>query len=239
MEKFIREYYTLITHGVEIMAAVTGLLLLSYYKRSAVKYFIYFLVYVAILEILGSYPRILLKYDFLSGLKDVVNNTPFKMNYWWFTIFWSIGSKLFYSFYYYTILDNKMFKKIIKFSAITFFLFSIFIILNNLEEFFNGRHFAITLFGAIIVLMCVLFYFIEMLNSDKILTFHKSFNFYVTATIFIWWLATVPLSFYTKYFNTADQDFVLLKYVILLFSNIFMYGVFTFALIWCRPQQKD
>lgn len=236
LEEFLKEYYVILTYGVEIMAAVAGILFLGKYKHSAVKYFIYFLIYVVFVELIGSYPRYLIKYDFLHDLKVVINDTVFVRNYWWFTIFWIIGSMLFYSFYYHKILEGRFFKKILKFGIVLALLMSLIVIFSDIEMFFNGRHFIINLLNAIIVLLCVLFYFIEMLNSDKILTFHKSFNFYVSATIFIWWLVTTPLSFYEKYFNMEDNDFILLKYKILLFSNLFMYTSFTFALIWCRPQ---
>ena len=51
MEEFLKQYYALITYGVELLAAVTGLLCLKKYKTTAAKYFIYFLVYVFILEL--------------------------------------------------------------------------------------------------------------------------------------------------------------------------------------------
>lgn len=236
MKEFINEYYTVLTKLVEIMAAITGLFLLKKYKHTAAKYFIYFLLYVVFIELVGAYTKYLNYFGFLGNIKNVIDKTVFRQNYWWYTIFWSIGSMLFYAFYYHKILKSKVFKKVIKYSAIIFLTISVSIILKDVDGFFVGRPYAITLMGAVIVLLCVLFYFIEMLYSDKILTFYRSFNFYVTVTIFIWWLATVPLSFYQNFFNIEDPDYILLRKVILLSSNILMYSSFTFALIWCRPQ---
>ena len=237
MEEFLREYYSLLTHGVEFMAAVTGLFLLSKYKHTAVKYFIYFLVYVVFVELIGSYPIYLVNFDFLSEIKEIVNSTVFKYNYWWYNIFWTLGSMFFYSFYYHKILENKVFKRILKYATFLALVISLILIFSDLDAFFARTNIIISLSGTIIVLLCVLFYFIEMLNSDKILTFHRSFNFYVSATNLIWWLATVPLTFYGMYNITEDMDFVFLKWKIMLGSNIFMYSTFTFALIWCRPRQ--
>lgn len=219
------------------MAAVTGLILLKKYKHAAVKYFIYFLVYVAIIELIGSYPRYLNNLEILSGIKEIINNSKFEKNYWWFTIFWSIGSILFYSFFYHKILNNRTHKIIIKFGGYAFLVISIISIITDLDKFFTSSSNAIIkVSGIILILLCVIFYFIEMLNSDRILNFQRSFNFYITATILIWWLVTVPLTFYGVYYNKEDIDFVMLRWKVLLFSNIIMYSIFTFALIWSKPQ---
>lgn len=219
------------------MAAVTGLLLLKKYKHSAVKYFIYFLVYVVFVELIGSYPRYLLKINALASLKEVVDNSRFKENYWWYTIFWSVGSILFYSFYYQKILNNNSYKRIIKYAGFTFLIISIITIITDIDNFFSTTcSIIIRASGLIVILLCVLFYFMEMLNSDKILNFYRSFNFYVSATILIWWLVTIPLTFYGIYNIKEDMDFVTLRWKVFLFSNIFMYSIFTFALIWCKPQ---
>ena len=239
MEEFLIKYYSILTHGVEIMAAVTGLLLFKKYKPTAVRYFIYFLVYVVFVELIGSYPRYLDKLELLDSLKELINNSRFKENYWWYTIFWSIGSILFYSFYYQKILTNKSYKRIIKYSGFIFLIISIVTIISDLDKFFNTTcSIIIRGSGLIVILLCVLFYLIEMLNSDRILNFYRSFNFYVSATILIWWLVTIPLTFYGIYNIEEDMDFVMIKWKVFLFSNIFMYSIFTFALIWCRPQKE-
>jgi len=46
----------------------------------------------------------------------------FQSNYWWYNIFWTIGSALFYSFYFGKILKTKLFSKIIKFSGMLFYV---------------------------------------------------------------------------------------------------------------------
>ena len=111
MEEFLKQYYALITYGVELLAAVTGLLCLKKYKTTAAKYFIYFLVYVFILELLGNYPKALKYIDGAYLIKDTLIET----NYWWFNLFGRIGFSLFLSIIFYNILTIKIYKKIIKF----------------------------------------------------------------------------------------------------------------------------
>lgn len=104
--------------------------------------------------------------------------------------------------------------------------------------FIKSAYWGITIFGALIVLFGAVSYFIEVLKSDKILDFYKSIDFYISATVFIWWLVITPISFYNIYFTTADWNFIILKWQIYLFANIFMYGMFSFALLWCKPQNN-
>src|SRR5690606_27997923 len=86
------------------------------------------------------------------------------------------------------------------------------------------------------VFFAISLYLYEILNSDCILIFYQSINFYISATVLIWWLITTPLVFYELYFSQADWNFVFLKYQIFLFANVFMYVSFTLALIFCKPQ---
>jgi hypothetical protein len=171
-----------------------------------------------------------------NGILSFLESTVFKRNYWWATLFWGIGSILFYTFYFYKILKTNLFKNILKLLGVSFFLFSFTYIFFNIDAYFVRYLVPIDIFGAIIIFTCTLLYFIEVLSSNKILTFYRSLNFYISAAIFIWWLIITPLVFYDIYNSHRDWNFIFLKWEIYLFTNIFMYSTFTFALIWCRPE---
>lgn len=231
MKEFLLQYYYLITFGVEILAAVTGLLLYKKYKLTAAKYFIFFLVYLTICDFLGSYTKYI-NNGFLHFLKDTV----FRKNYWWSTLFWGIGAIMFYSFYYCKILNNIIFKTIIKYSVNMFVTFSLGCIFLNWSDYFTRYFPLIDIFGAVIIFLCIVFYFMEMLQSDGILYFYKSINFYISVAIFIWWAIITPLVFYDIYNSNKDWNFILLKWQIYLIANLFMYLTFTFALIFCKAE---
>lgn len=236
MVNFFKENQFIIFKGVEILAAVTGLCLYAKYKFTPAKYFIWFLVYVVFIENIGSYPRILSIYESLSHYNDMIQGTIFQTNRWWYTIFWSIGSILFFSFYYYKILINRLNKDILKISTILFVICTLVIILNNGMRFFNTVLPSISVLGFIIIIECVVFYFIETLNSDKILNFYKSLNFYISAVILIFWLVKTPLSFYEIYYRKIDMDYVNLRGNINLFIISFMYLTYTIGLIVSYPE---
>ncbi len=223
------------THAVEVMAALTGVSLFSYYKRTEVKYFIYFLIYLSICDFIGSYKYQVHEGGFLYFLE----NTIFEKNHWWYTSCWNVGAILFFGFYYIKIINTQQFRSIVKISVYTFLIFSVCYIIVNWSAFFRMFFPIISILGAIVIFLCSVLYFIEVLLSDKILTFYKSINFYISFAIFIWWLIITPLVFYDLYHSSGDWNFIFLKWEIYLFANIFMYSTFTFALIYCKPDLND
>ncbi|MFD1613751.1 hypothetical protein [Gelatiniphilus marinus] len=236
MKDFLLNNYTILTHLFEAIAALTGVFLYKKHYTTEVKYFIWFLVYLTIFDFIGTnYKGYVDDGEFLNFLKGTVIET----NHWWYTFFWKVGAILFFVFYYSKILKTKPFKDIVKISGYAFFLFSVVYIAINWDAFFNTFFPIISILGAIIVFLCSVFYFIEVLQSDKILTFYKSINFYISFAIFIWWLIITPLVFYDLYHTSGDWNFIFLKWQIYLFANIFMYSTFTFALIYCKPESKN
>lgn len=236
MEEFLKTNYSFLTKFFEFIAAITAILCYKKYKNTTIKYFIYFLVYVALIEFVGGIPGYVEKYDFLFDIKEKLKGTIFEKNYWWYTISWNIGAPIFYSFYFRKILKDNMFINTLKFTSFLFLVSSIIFIVLNLKAFFISSFPFINIFGTLMILLCVVFYFIEFLKSDEILIFYKSINFIVSTTIFLWWLVITPLVFYQIYYSKADWDFVILRWQIYLFANICMYLTFTFALIWCKPE---
>ncbi|WP_405292854.1 hypothetical protein [Algibacter sp. Ld11] len=232
MNEFLLTYKNTISFGIEILAAVTGLVLFKKYKLEAAKFFIYFLVYLSICDYLSSYAR----YVKDDGLFSFLEGTMFAKNYWWTTLYWKIGAIMFFVFYYHKILKTTIFKRILKISGFSFLLFSISYVALNWDKYFIMFFPSISVFGAFIIFLCTVCYFIEVLKSDKILTFYKSLNFYISFAIFIWWLIITPLVFYDVYMSRLDWNFIFLRWQIYLIANITMYLTFTFALIWCKPE---
>ena len=214
------------------MAAVTGLLYYKKYKPTAAKYFIFFLVYLSIGDFINTYT----KYTANNKMFSFLKGTLLEKNYWWSTLFWKIGAIAFFAFYYQKILKTKRFKIILRYLGFSFVVFSLAYICFNFEAYFIKFFPIISVLGALIIFLCATLYFIEVLSSEKILSFYISLNFYISCAIFIWWLIITPLVFYDIYFSTADWDFVVLKWQIYLLANIFMYSTFTFGLIYSKPE---
>lgn len=239
MKDFLLQNYSLLTRIFEIIPALVGIILFKYYRNTPVKYFIYFLIYVVVIELLGSYPRYFANYEFLSKLKNFIEGTIFERNRLWFIIFWSIGSASFFSFYYQKNLKNKTLIRILKYVTLIFLVSSILYIIIYWNIFYNNSSIFIRLFSTSVISLCVVLYFLEILRSDTILKFSKSINFYISFSLLVWLLITTPLTFYGIYYTESDWSFTILRWQIYLFSNFFLYGMFTFALIWCRKKQNN
>ena len=119
-----------------------------------------------------------------------------------------------------------------------FLICAITTIVQNFNDFFVKSFTIIDITSSLVIITAVFLYLIQWLQSDKILTFYKSINFYISATLFIWYLITTPIIFYDIYFSREDWAYVILKSSIMLFSIIFMYSTFTIALIFCKPQNN-
>ncbi|CDF80132.1 conserved hypothetical membrane protein [Formosa agariphila KMM 3901] len=232
MQEFFKNYYWILTFIVEGTAAVTALICYKKFKFTPVKFFIYFLIYVFVCEFIALYPRLI-----SNGILSFLKGTILEPGFWWTTLFWCIGSPVFYMFFYQKIIESVRVKKIIKVLNVVFIAFSVLTIALNFNDFFEMYFSSILIFGEFIILFLVGVYLYEMLQSDKIIYFNRSMYFYISACMLIWLLITTPLVFYGMYFNTSDWNFVILYWQVFFLSNFFMYLTFTFALLWCTPEK--
>jgi hypothetical protein len=235
---FFLNNYILFVHFVEVLAAVVAIFCYDKYKQTPVKYFIYFLVYVAIMELIGAYPTFVEKYESLSEAKEFLKGTKFEENNWFYTIFWTIASAVFYSFYLGQFIESDYSIKVIKYITSIFIISSLVYILLNWNSFFVSSFYFVDIFSASVILLSVVLYFIEVLKSQKVLIFYKSINFYIAAVLLIFFLIKTPLLFYDVYFSRSDMDYLRLNATISILCIAFMYVTFSFALIWCKPQNN-
>lgn len=197
----------------EVTAAIVGIIKFKKFKNSYWKWFIYYLVFIAISELLSKF--VFRYYE------------PFMSNYYSFfviplefiTIFWlysykslnnkklfwiSIGIYLISLLPYYTLEDNKMVKS-----------------LN------------FTIGGFIMSIMIILEYNKQM-KSDDILKFRKNMMFYINVAVGLFYVGTLPFfAFYNLLLN--DLVFFYNYYIFFLITNILMYTLFSIALLWGKP----
>ena len=232
MDEFLRQYYFLITYSVELLAAVTGIFCYKQYKNTVAKYLIFYLIYVFLIDFFGRYPTYFktLEIDYL------IKNTVFEKNYLWYAIFGALGRMLFFLVYFKKVLKNELFNKV--YSYISYFLICISVIsvIVGIEQFYQKSSSFLSINSSISIILGAILFLVELLQTDKILNFYQSINFYMSSILLIWLLIITPLTFYEIYFSTADWNFVFLKWQIYLFANIFMYLTFTVALILCKPK---
>lgn len=190
------------------------------------------------MELVGGYTVYIDRFESLHSVKDYLAGTRFEKNSWVYTIFWKIGATLFFAWYFRKLLINTSYKLLLKIGSGLFLIIALTAIAMNFELFFRKSLTVINISGGILIICSVTLYLIEVLQSEKILDFYKSLNFYIAAALFIWFIITTPLIFYDIYFSRKDMPYVTLKMATKLFCNIFMYSTFTLALIWCKPEKQ-
>ncbi|MGB1308986.1 MAG: hypothetical protein ACPG6B_08760 [Oceanihabitans sp.] len=233
MKEFFLENYNTIIYCIEAFAVCVGLFCLKKFSNTNAVFFIKILVYLFVIELLGSYTYLYGTFEFLEPIR----NSVFKTNRWWFTITFDIVVVILFSILYQKILKNKKHKFILKVGTILFTITAVFLILIDIDTLFAGSYDSIGIIGTLLILTCCVFFFIEILQSSNILEFSRSLYFYVSVAIFIWWLIVTPLVFYDIYFRNIDWNFIFLKWQIYLFANIFMYATFAIGLLVSRPDK--
>ncbi|OIQ24021.1 hypothetical protein [Lacinutrix sp. MedPE-SW] len=232
MLEFLFKNNHIITHGLQFIAAVIGVFHIKKYKNTSATFFISILVYLFFIDVLAMYTYYCNSFSFLS----FIAGTKFEANYWWYTLFFDFIAVLLFAVFYHKILIKKEHKRYVKYLSITYIIAFIVVVLNDFENLFIGTYSQIYIIEAIFILLCTTLYFIEILQSEKVLMFSKSLYFYVSITIFLWWLIVTPVVFFDKYYITEDIYFKQLKRSIYIFANIFMYSVFSIGLIVSKPE---
>ena len=235
MKELFYQLYLPTVFSLELLAALTGVFYYKKYKHTIVKYFVWFLVFTFVQDTISQvYTKIYKNFFFEEyGMIWLVSN------HWWYTLFWDIASSCFYLFYFSLILKTKRNKKILKIAAILFAVSALGIITFNFEHFIWHSFISIDMLNALAIFLCVSMYFIEVLSSNKILDFYKSFNFYVSVVIMLWWLVITPLVFYNHfYYYGQDDAYKLIQLTVYFCANLFMYLSFILLLILYKPNKE-
>lgn len=171
-------------------------------------------------------------------LFHLIEGTLIERNYWWYTIFWWCGLSFFVYYINHQIVQNIKFKRIIRLAYYLYLLQVILALVFRFEYLFKPDERIIKIASLWIVMLNIIIYFFETLNSERIIRFYKSLYFYFNTAIFIWILIMIPMDFFEAYFNPEDWNYVLFKWKIYLSLNIFLYLTISSALIFCAPENK-
>ncbi|MEM5538276.1 hypothetical protein [Olleya sp. AS48] len=232
MEEFLKDNYSILTKFFILVAVVSGLVTYKKHKGTPATFFVKVLIYFLIVELIGTYSSLYKNFSFL----EPIYNSLFRQNYWWYTIAFDIIGIVLFSLLFQKIIPNKLYNKVLKYSTYGFVLFSILYIIYNRDLFFFQFFPVIQITGALIILSCSVFYFIELLLNDKIIKFYKFLYFYIAIAIFIWWIVVTPLTFYDVYMVNGDWDYILLKWEIYLSLNFIMYISFAIGFLISEPE---
>ncbi|MCH2489528.1 MAG: hypothetical protein MK211_05200 [Flavobacteriales bacterium] len=208
------EYLFFIPVILELMAAVTATVLYDKYKDAPEKYFLYFLWYTFLVEVIGA---ILKRYFEVE-------------NYWLYNAY-MITSFLFYFSWYYAILKNLIFKRtVIVFSI----LFMIVALLSVIFEDWAEYHSYTFAMGALFVLVLTVFHFYQLLYSDVVLNIKYHLGFWISIALLLFYMGMLPLMFLSEFLDIEGVSYL----IILLILNAILYGCYITGFLWTKKKHN-
>ena len=209
----------------ELISAIVGTIYLYKYKNTYLKYFLLLLWFITITEFIGGYivENKILVYIDENGL--VYNK--------WLSNIRRFVTFIILYYIYFKLLKTEVFKKWIKIFAI---IFSIIYVLNwiFLQNFIKESPEIPQVIGSIFLVISILFYFIELLKSEKIMVFHRLLLFWISVGLLLFYAGTIP--FMLKWNGYMIIPGVHKLFLIVYILAIIMYLTFTFGFIWSKKE---
>lgn len=227
----------LLIYILEVGAAIAGSIYLRKvaFPEKGVRLFVYYLWLVVFVEIVGLYPSYAYIYDY--NRLGFIKGTLFERNFWWYN---SYNVMKFLVLYVFFILQLNSPAKRRKLYAISGLVISSFII----DQIFSGDYFKsysayMAIAGTLYLVILIMLYHFEILQSESILKFYKSMPFYISVGLLIWHVSTTPVFIYNKYFSMQSPDFVYFQMLLLKTINIFLYGMLILGFMVCTKKRKN
>ena len=198
---------------LEVTAAIVGIIKFKKFKNSYWKWFIYYLVFIAISELLSMF--VFCYYE------------PFMSNYYSFFVIPLEFTTIFWLYSYKSLNNKKLF-----WISIGIYLISL-LPYYMLEDNKMVKSLNFTIGGFMMSIMIILEYNKQM-KSDDILKFRENMMFYINAAVGLFYVGTLP---FFAFYNLIVNDFVFFYdyYIFFLITNILMYTLFSIALLWGKP----
>ena len=211
----------------ELIAAIFGTIYFSKYRNTALKFFLYLLWFITLTEFLSWYS---MKY----GINELlfIDDKGVRYNWWMYNLLRFITFNCLF-FIYYKYLKTKIYKRWIR---IFMFIYIISSVINwsFLQSFiWNNSEMPRTI-GSIFLIVTILFYFIELLKSEKVLVFHRLLLFWISVGLLLYYAGTIP--FYLKLSGYALIPGIHKLFLIVYILAIIMYLTFTFGFIWSKKE---
>ncbi|WP_298314186.1 hypothetical protein [uncultured Aquimarina sp.] len=203
--------------GFEVLAAIIGTIFYYKYKNTKfLKYLIFFIWYVAINELIGLY----IKLD--GGVNAIIHNIYNAVNFTFFL--------LLYRHYF----KNKKNKRLALYFSIIYL--GSFIINGFFENYMMEYQRLPYILGALFLVISILLYFFEILNSEQVLNAKKNLLIWISFGLLIYFVGNLPFRILRNYYIELTDATVLLLVNITL--TVIMNTCFIIGFIWSDKKQQ-
>ena len=211
----------------ELLSAIIGSFFFYKYRHTPIKYFLPILWYIVLTEFTGWYAA----HNDVFGFFDEQGR---HYNLWMYNLMYTIFYPAVLTIYL-RMLKNRSYKKWIRIFIVLYLAFSLFN-WSYIQDFRYEWSELPDVVGSIFLAISIIFYFIELLSSSKIVIFHKKLLFWISVGLLIFYTGTIP-------FNIEVTKYALMKgihnlFLIIWILAIIMYLIFTFGFIWSYKEEK-
>ena len=199
-------------HICEFIALFFGIIKLNSLKNSYWKWFVFYLIYIFISEIISN----VLFYEFKVRIGEFLSLIQIPLEFLFF--FWLIG--------YRSLGRKKLF----------WIVSALYLMSFGIENFVvNGSNYSFLslsqTFATLLLLVLVGFEFLKQIKSDDILSFASNKMFYINLGVILFYIGNMP--FFGLYNLILDYPAIWNGYYIyFMISNCIMYLLFAASFIW-------
>lgn len=210
----------------ELLAALFGTFYFYKYKTTHLRVFLYLLWLITITEFSAGF----IYNQKIEWLLYYGEKTKSFYNWWMFNILDTVSFLVYYYIFYKTLQSIK-FRLWVKIFAISYCVLSVFNWVF-IQDFFTEMQSYLYVIGAIFLIISIIFYFIELLKSERILKFHRSLLFWISIGLLLYYSGTIP--FAAQYNGYALIPGIHKLFLIIYILATAMYLLFTFGFIWSK-----
>lgn len=205
-----------ILHFCEWIAVIAGFINFKAIKNSYWKWFVYYLAYIFLYEMVSAF--------LISNFKVTIRN--------YLSL---VQIPIEFLFFYWLFAMKSLKNKTLFWSLLILYLFSLFLEYNltSLTNFtFKSLNNTI---GTLLLLILVVLEFVKQIRSDSILNFKDDKMFYINIGVVLFYIGNMP--FFSWYFPILKYPEIWNNYYIyFMISNCIMYLLFAASFIWGKPK---
>jgi hypothetical protein len=211
----------------ELLAAIIGTIYFYKYRHTPLKYFLFLLWYITLTEFTGWY----------ASKKNVLvffDENGVTYNHWLYNLLYFVFFNVIL-YIYLNSVKKKNHKLWVKIFIICYIIISI-INWSLIQSFVFEMSELPYVTGSIFLIISIIFYFIQLLKSEELKTFHKELLFWISIGFLLFHSGTIPFSL--KYNDYALIPGIHNLFAIIYILSLSMYLIFTFGFIWCKKEEK-
>ena len=202
----VSRYFFLIYPLLYLITLSLGILNYNKIRASLyLKLFLIFIAYSLLTEILG----------FIIGVVYRINT---------FAIFniWNFVNHFFYLFFFLHLLQNSFKKNVVKFIIVSYTVFTLVVVFY--ADFLNKFLSIDAVIGSILIVITVLIYFSELLQSDEIFNLKKSMVFWISLSVLLFNIGFIPVDIIAEFISFSGVFRIIALILNLLMLACFITG---------------